>query len=103
MQRKKFPCKLLVLPAIPPAIVVAAGWLAEMMGHQWNVHGDGIGMFFLLFVTVFIALITQITALSKSIARLKNDSAERTPKNLLCVAFALICITAAITFIAFMF
>jgi hypothetical protein len=102
MQRKKFPCKLLVLPAIPPAIVVAAGWFAEIMGHQWNVHGDAVGMLFVLFVTVFIALITQITALSKSIPFLKNYSAERTIKNLLCVVFTLICIAGAITFIAFM-
>jgi uncharacterized ion transporter superfamily protein YfcC len=103
MQRKNFPSKLLVLPAIAPASVVGLAWLAETMGHHWNVHGDAIYILFLLFVTAFFALITQTTAVSKSIPRLKNYSAERTINNLLCVVFALICIAGAITCIAFMF
>ena len=90
----------MVLPAFPPLVVYVASLAIEKAGHQWNVHGDALGMFFLFFASLFIGFVVEVLALAKAIPVLARRADERSPTNLFCaglgVAFLLACVALAV-------
>lgn len=90
----------LIAPPLVPLSIAAIGFFAEKMGHQWNVHGDAIGMILLFAVSGAVALVMSIMALAKTVPELRSAPEQRTPVNFLCAGFAAIFVVAALACIA---
>jgi hypothetical protein len=90
------------VPLAPPVSLIAIGFLAEAMGHKWNIHGEAAVLAALLVLTSFAAFIFELFALPTAIKRLRRIPEERTPFNLACTGFALAFVGAWLFFVAWM-
>ena len=73
------------------------------MGHQWNVHGDAILMFFLIALSGLGAFVLELLALQKAIRVLRVFARARTPINLLCAATAIAYVAVVVYCIAWFY
>lgn len=79
----------LVLPPLLPLFVVGVGWLVELGGHTWNVHGDAILMFFLFAGALLAAVLSCFVSVVFGSLELKRFPSLRTPGNIVCMAVAI--------------
>ena len=90
----------MILPPLIPAAITAIVWAAEEAGHNWNVHGDFLGVIFLFLVSLVAGAVIEVLALIKALPALAMNPAERTIRNVACtsigVAFLLICVGAIV-------
>jgi len=54
----------LILPPLVPAAIVLAFFGAELVSHDWSVHGDLLGMIFLLLASIVVGGVVEIRALT---------------------------------------
>ncbi len=96
MTRKRFPSRMLVLPALPVGGIYELSNIAERMGHHWNLHGNGIDVAVFMSWVLAPVIVVPIQAIAVVIAlpRLLNNPIERTLPNFLVPGFAIICIAA---------
>jgi hypothetical protein len=85
---KPFPCLKLWLPPTIPLVIIFSGYLAVQNGHQFNVHGDAVGVFMLIVISSIAALMIAINNLPGAMKRLSAKPSERTFVNLACTAYA---------------
>ena len=89
----------MALPPLVPIVIVLVMYGAEAVGHNWNVHGDLLGVIFLLLASLVIGGVVEILALIKALPVLVKNPEERTTGNVLCagvgVVFLLFCIGVA--------
>ena len=79
-------------------------FLAEKLGHVWNVHGDAIGMMLLFFGSLLFAFVFSLITLSSVIPTFRRYPEARTKVNVFCAAFASLYVVAStllVTYIAF--
>jgi hypothetical protein len=100
MFAKPFPRLKLWLPPSIPLGIIFLGYLAVKNGHQFNVHGDAVGVFILIVISSIVALVMAINNLPSAIQRLSTIPNQRTFVNLACTAYAsmfcLICLFCVI-------
>jgi hypothetical protein len=85
---KPFPRSTLFAAAAVPLSIVALAFLAQAMGHEWNVHGDALFVMGWVLITSVVALIVELVTLPGALKRLYRLRAERTAINLLSAAVA---------------
>jgi hypothetical protein len=100
--RKRFPCRMLVLPALPVGGIYGLSYIAERMGHHWNLHGNGIDVLVFLSWILAPVIVAPIQAIAVAIAlpRLLKNTVERTLPNFLVTGFAIVCIVALLALMA---
>jgi uncharacterized membrane protein YozB (DUF420 family) len=68
--------------------------VAELQGHQWNIHGDGALLLGALLLSILVGLVASVVALSTLIPALIRHPTLRTTPNLastaISVAFVLL-------------
>jgi hypothetical protein len=84
-----------------PLAIIGFAFGAEKFGHQWNIHGDAAALIVLFFFTGTIALVLEIMALLRVLPELRQEPAQRTPINLLCVGFAALFVAAALAYVLY--
>lgn len=96
MTWKRFPSRMLVLPALPACGIYGVSYIAERMGHHWDLHGNGIDVLVFLswFLTPVIVVPIQVIALAIALPRLLKNPKERTLANFLVIGFAILCIAS---------
>jgi len=100
---ERFPRFRLLFPIAVPSAFIAVMAIAEQMGHQWNIHGDGMLMVFSIVVSALGAFVFEIFALQKAIRALRNFERTRTPMNLLCTGASITYIGGVIFYIAWFY
>ena len=93
----------MLFPIAVPFAFIAVMAIAEQMGHQWNVHGDGILMVFSIAASALGAFVFELCALPKAIKALRNFERTRTPINLLCTGASIVCIGGVIFYIVWFY
>ena len=92
--------KLLWPPAVPAAIALSA-WLAEQLGHQWNIHGDAAAMLMLFALSVLVGAVVSLIALASVLPALRRYPSLRSRPNLVCSGIAVSFVVAALVCIAY--
>ena len=91
----------LVGPPVIPLSIIGLFFGAEKFGHQWNIHGDAAALIVLFFFSGAIALVIEIMALVRVLPELRQEPAQRTPLNLLCVGFAALFVAVALAYVLY--
>lgn len=96
---------MLVLPALPACGIYGLSYVAERMGHHWDLHGNGIdGLVFLSWiVTPVIVVPIQAIALAIALPRLLKYPIERNLQNFLVTGFSIFCIVSFLALTTYVF
>jgi hypothetical protein len=88
---------------LAPLIVVGLAFLAEALGHEWNVHGDAGAVYALILITALGALVIESFAIPSAVRKLFREPKTRTLLNALCTGAASLFVVAAVGFGVFLF
>ena len=80
--------QLVIWPLIPFGVVALAAF-AGSMGYQFNLHGSGMAIMFLIFVSAVAAFLISLSTLPKAIQRLKSKQRDKTVANYAATGFAI--------------
>jgi hypothetical protein len=81
--------------------IALSAWLAELLGHQWNIHGDAAAMLMLFALSVLVGTAASIVTLASVLPALRRYPSLRSHLNLVCTGIAVVFVTAALTYIAY--
>jgi len=95
----EFPRARLLWPVAIPLLVLGVIWLTEQLGHQWNIHGDGIFAILAFALSVVVGAVVSVVALASLLPALREHESLRTKANLICTGVAAIFVLAALAYL----
>jgi hypothetical protein len=95
----EFPRVKLLWPPALPSLLAAFPWLADLNGHQWNIHGDGALLLAALFLLILIGTVASLFTLSALIPALKRHPSLRSRANVACTGVSVAFVTIALAWL----
>jgi hypothetical protein len=85
--RASIPKRGLLIPPLLPLAVLFAGYLVDIAGYTWNVHGDLILLILVALGASAVALIFEIAALVTSVRIIRGGTVKPSPSDVICIAY----------------
>jgi hypothetical protein len=85
--RRSIPKRKLLVPPLLPAAVLFVGYVAEIAGHPWNVHGDLILLLLVVIGMSAVAVIFEIAALVTSFRLIGAGVVKASTLDVICIAY----------------
>jgi len=95
----EFPRIKLLWPPALPALLFLFAWLADLGGHQWNIHGDGALVLAAFFLLLLVGTVASLFSLAALLPALRHHPTLRTRGNLGCTAISLVFVALAVGYL----
>jgi hypothetical protein len=95
----EFPRARLIWPVTIPLLVLGLAWGAERLGHQWNIHGDGILVILAFALSMVVGAVVSAVSLASLLPSLREHASLRSRANLVCTGVSVAFVLAALAYI----